>query len=449
MFDVVEKYGGLSVPRYTSYPAATHFKREFPEPVYRSWLEALPANARLSLYLHVPFCKKMCWYCGCHMKLVQRYEPVADYVETLLAEIDLVARVLPTSMRVAHIHLGGGTPTVLQPRDLSRIMARLRRYFHIEEGAELALECDPRTLDPQLIETLREEGFTRASLGVQEFDETVQNAINRHQSPDMVRRAVDMLRSAGIKGINFDLLYGLPKQRQDMVEKTVEHCLDMQPDRIALFGYAHVPWFAKNQRMIDASALPDMRARVSQAGRAAQLLVEHGYTAIGMDHFARSDDPLAQAVRSKRLRRNFQGYTTDESDALLGFGVTSISSTPHGYAQNTLDSRGWARSIDEGRLPVSKGKALSGDDRLRREVIEKIMCLEPLDLDETGRAYHASPDWWADAYAPLTSMVKDGLIGLKDAVLEVHEAGRPYVRVIASLFDSYLQSPTARHSVAV
>ena len=336
---IQKKYATAAVPRYTSYPAVPHFSSDFPASTYRDWLGRLDTSVPVSMYLHVPFCRTLCWYCGCNMRLVSRYEPVADYVETLLKEIELAAAV-PGRLTLSHLHWGGGTPTALEPDDLARLMDAVFRHFDPVPGAELAIESDPRTLTPAMTRRIGELGFTRASFGVQEFDPKVQAAINRVQSADMVREAIDGLRHAGVSGINVDLIYGLPHQTVDSLTATVQACVAMQPDRLALFGYAHVPWMAKKQKLIDEAALPDTEARGAQAAAAAETLSAAGYEAIGLDHFALPGDELAVAARSGGLRRNFQGYTTDRAETLLGLGVTSIGRTPDGFVQNNPGRRG-------------------------------------------------------------------------------------------------------------
>ncbi len=342
---VVARYAARGVPRYTSYPSAPHFQAGFPEAHYRTWLGALDPSEPVSLYLHVPFCREMCWYCGCNMKLARRYEPIAAYVEVLLKELDLVAAALPDRMTISHLHWGGGTPTALQPADLARVMEAVRKRFEIDRNAELAIESDPRTLTAEMTHLIGALGFTRASFGVQEFNPEVQRAINRVQPPEMVERAVDGLRHAGVSALNFDLIYGLPFQTGPSLVATVSAAAAMSPDRLALFGYAHVPWMAKNQRMIPEHALPGPAERAEQAALAAETLTSCGFDAIGIDHFAQPQDELAVAAREGRMRRNFQGYTTDRADTLIGLGATAIGTTPFGHVQNLSETRAWARAV--------------------------------------------------------------------------------------------------------
>jgi oxygen-independent coproporphyrinogen-3 oxidase len=444
-----EKYARASVPRYTSYPTAPHFSTHFPADNYREWLGRLDPGEPISLYLHVPFCKQQCWYCGCNMKLAARYSPVATYVQHLLQEIELVADALPARMPVSHLHFGGGTPTVLEPEDLATVMARLGARFQFLPDAEIAIESDPRTLADAMIRQIGALGFNRASFGVQEFDPKVQAAINRIQPPDMVERAISGLRAAGVPNVNFDLIYGLPHQTAAALCRTVEQCVAMKPDRVALFGYAHVPWVAKNQRMIEDSALPNASERAEQARLAAATLVANGYVQIGIDHFALPGDSLAVAAATGRLHRNFQGYTADAAQTLIGIGATSIGRTPQGYVQNASETGAWSRAVAAGKLSVARGHALRGQDQLRGGVIERIMCDGSVDLAEAGRALGFADDWYADEIAELEQMQRDGLLTYGNGKLALAPEGLPLARVVAAVFDTYLRDSTARHSVAV
>ena len=444
-----EKYARASVPRYTSYPTAPHFSTHFPADNYREWLGRLDPGEPISLYLHVPFCKQQCWYCGCNMKLAARYSPVATYVQHLLQEIELVADALPARMPVSHLHFGGGTPTVLEPEDLATVMARLGARFQFLPDAEIAIESDPRTLADAMIRQIGALGFNRASFGVQEFDPKVQAAINRIQPPDMVERAISGLRAAGVPNVNFDLIYGLPHQTAAALCHTVELCAAMKPDRVALFGYAHVPWVAKNQRMIEDSALPNAAERAEQARLAAATLVANGYVQIGIDHFALPGDSLAVAAAEGHLHRNFQGYTADAARTLIGIGATSIGRTPQGYVQNASETGAWSRAVAAGKLSVARGHALRGQDQLRGGVIERIMCDGSVDLAEAGRALGFADDWYADEIAELEQMQRDGLLTYGNGKLALAPEGLPLARVVAAVFDTYLRDSTARHSVAV
>jgi oxygen-independent coproporphyrinogen III oxidase len=350
---------------------------------------------------------------------------------------------------VAHLHWGGGTPTALSPDDLTRVMQVIDRHFTILPDAELAIESDPRTLTGAMILRLGELGFNRASFGVQEFDPEVQQAINRIQPPEMVERTVDALRSAGIERINFDLIYGLPFQTTEKLLTTIDRAAAMRPDRIALFGYAHVPWMAKNQRMIPEDALPDATERARQAKSAGEALQARGYDAIGLDHFALPADPLAAAARAGRLHRNFQGYTTDTQETLIGVGATSIGRTAEGYVQNITETGAWTRAVRAGVLPVAKGIALSADDRLRAHVIERIMCDGTVDTEAVARRFNVAADWAKAELESLAALEADGILERQSGRITLAPEARPLSRLVAAAFDTYLQSGRAKHSAAV
>ena len=355
MDQAIATYAEQRVPRYTSYPTAPHFADAPDDTNHRTWLAALDPTEPVSLYLHVPFCKQVCWYCACNMKLAAREAPVRAYGKTLEREIALVADALPARLKVAHIHWGGGTPTAMPMDALGALMAELRARFEVLPDAEIAFELDPRTFLPEFAEGLAGLGATRASLGVQEFDAKVQETVNRIQPYEVVKRTVDSLRKAGIGAINFDLMYGLPHQTSDSIARSVEQTLTLRPDRIALFGYAHVPWMAKNQRLIPEDSLPGPCARFDQADLAADALVAAGYVRIGLDHFALPEDAMSAALATGHLRRNFQGYTVDDAPTLIGLGATSISAFPGAYVQNIAETGAWTRAIDSRTLADRQG----------------------------------------------------------------------------------------------
>lgn len=444
------KHAQTAAPRYTSYPTANHFHAGVDARAYAGWLAGLDPAEPVSLYVHIPFCAQQCWYCGCNMKLAARYEPIADYVDALLREIDLVARLAPAGLRFAHLHFGGGTPSVLSPEDMDRVMGRLRRWFTPVDDAEIAIEIDPRTFSRRLLERLAALGFNRASLGVQEFDPAVQAAINREQPPEMITATVAALRAAGIAAVNFDLLYGLPHQTAATLARTIEACAAMAPDRVALFGYAHVPWFAKNQRLIPQDALPDGEERVRQALAARAGFEAAGYQAVGLDHFALPVDPLAVAARQGRLRRNFQGYTTDGCATMLGFGATAIGATPAGYVQNIAETGAWSRAVNAGILPVERGIALTDEDRLRACVIERLMCDGAVDASALAKAAGRPAGHFDAAFAALAPLAADGLAAVEDGRVTLSPAGALVSRLAAAAFDAHrAPAAPARHAVAI
>ena len=447
--ELISKYEARQVPRYTSYPTAPHFSAAVGAADYARWLAELPAEARLSLYLHVPFCRSMCWYCGCHTRITGRDEPVAGYAGALAREVQLVAGHLPGPLAVDHVHWGGGTPTIVGAGAFAALMALLRRQFRLSDDAEIAVEIDPRRAEPELLRALAAAGVTRASLGVQSFDPAVQQAINRVQSFAQTRDAVAALRAAGVRGINFDLLYGLPKQTVESCVATVAQAIELRPDRFAVFGYAHVPWMKKHQRLIDETVLPGGRERFAQAQAIGERLEAAGYVRIGLDHFAHPEDPLARALRDGTLRRNFQGYTTDRADALLGFGASAIGALPQGYVQNIVQTGAYERAVAAGELPVARGLALGPDDRLRRDVIEQIMCYGCVDLGALSARHWTCPAALDDALPALEALQADGIVEWDGAVLRVRDEAAPLLRTVAAAFDSYLSRAPGRHSRAV
>ena len=437
-----------AVPRYTSYPTAPHWQAGVKADTYRHWLAAIGEGESCSLYFHVPFCAAMCWYCGCHTKIVNRYQPVADYAAALRQELTLVADAISGAPIVTHVHWGGGTPTMLTPEDFSALMETARRHFGFADDAEVAVEIDPRTLTKSMASALSMAGVTRTSIGVQDFNAHVQKAVNRIQPYEITERAVAWLRGAGIDAINFDLMFGLPGQSVADAVRSVDLALTLNPDRLAVFGYAHVPWMKAHQRMIDEGALPDGPERMAQSQAVARRLAEHGYKPIGLDHFARADDALTIALDEGRIRRNFQGYTTDPAPLLLGFGASAIGSLPHGYVQNEASLRAYARRIADGRFAITRGVELTADDRLRRAVIERLMCGLEVDLAATMDRFGI-----AEGFAPeldaLASMETAGLVKVTGSHVRITEKGRPLLRTVAAVFDRYLDKGGVRHSQAV
>ncbi len=432
-----------NVPRYTSYPTAPHFSPRVGARDYDGWLAGLPAEATLSLYLHVPYCTELCHYCGCNTKATRQRAPVDRYAELLLAEIELIAA-RTGRRRAVHLHWGGGTPSILGGDWLRRIAGALGAAFDLSALREHNIELDPRKVTRPLVAALSEIGVNRVSLGVQDFAPHVQRAIGRIQPFDLVERSVALLREAGIASINLDLMYGLPQQGGADVARSAELAVTLAPERLALFGYAHVPWFKKHQSLIKDSDLPGPEERLQQARIAADIFAASGYAAIGLDHFARPGDDLALAARERRLHRNFQGYTTDTADALIGLGASAIGRLPQGFVQNAPDVAGYARAVEAGRPAIVKGLALTGDDRRRAAIIERLMCDLRLDLSRFGGAHHFRAE-----IAALEHLADAGLLTIEGESIAISEAGRPFVRLAAAAFDAYLPANQTRHSLAV
>jgi oxygen-independent coproporphyrinogen III oxidase len=435
------------VPRYTSYPTAPHFHERVTQEFYGDWLETLPQAMPLSLYLHVPFCDTLCWFCGCHTTVVNRYEPVSEYFDILLREIEAVAAHVGPGHPVTHIHWGGGSPTMLKPQDILRLRAALQSHFEVTSDAEFAVEIDPRGLKHETVKALAEAGVTRASIGVQDCDIAVQKAINRIQPFAETRSAVERLREAGIARLNIDLVYGLPHQSLQRLAGTVEQTLTLRPQRFAVFGYAHVPHFKKHMRLIAESALPGAEARLEQFDMTHDLLCAAGYEAIGLDHFALPDDGLAVAQRDGRLARNFQGYTDDDAPALIGLGASSIGALPQGYVQNAPDVPKYREAILSGQLATARGKELSDDDRLRRAIIERLMCDMDVDLDAVAAPFGKSAADFRAECAALLPLIAAGFVAMSGPKISV--SNRAAMRLVAASFDAYLANANAVHAVAV
>lgn len=447
--DLRARYGEERLPRYTSYPTAPQFSDAIGHEAYGSWLASLPAGTSASLYLHVPFCRSMCWYCGCHTTITQRNAPIVDYLEVLRREIGLAADRLSSPLPVCHVHFGGGTPTIMQPDEFHELVGLLRQRFSLDAGTEIAVEIDPRTLTRAMTAALGEAGVTRASLGVQSFDPVVQRAINRFQSFEQTARATEGLRAAGVRGVNFDLIYGLPHQTVESCIETVHKSIELRPERFSVFGYAHVPTFKRHQRKIDEVVLPDGAARYEQAEAIAEALVEAGYRRIGLDHYALPEDSMVRAQVDGVLHRNFQGYTTDPSDVLIGFGASAIGRLPQGYAQNEIVLGRYAERISRGELATAKGYALTADDRLRADLIERVMCDFKVDVAEVCGRHGTAPESILQAIPRLQMLEKDGIITLEGNVLSVNDDTRFLVRSVASAFDAYLGRSGRTHSRAV
>ena len=446
--ELLRKYSG-AVPRYTSYPTAPHFHEGIDNGIYRRWLGELGHRNRISLYLHIPYCDRLCWFCACHTKHTLKYEPIAVYLEALKREIAAVGSLVSPDAVVSAVHFGGGSPTMLRPEDMVGLMDCLRRHFTFGLAPEISVEMDPNDLDESRYDALAVIGMTRASLGVQDFDDKVQKTINRIQTFEQTESVVDAVRARGVHSVNCDILYGLPFQTCETLQQTVDQIISLDPDRIALFGYAHVPWMKKHQSLIPEQALPDIAERYRQMTMAAEMLSKAGYRAIGIDHFAKPADTLSRAVETGELRRNFQGYTTDTADALIGLGASAIGRLPQGYVQNMVATGEYQRMVGEGGFAVLKGIELSDEDHLRSYVIERLMCDFLLDLGDLNRRFGKASHSVSMEAQLFAGGDRDGVVRMDGDVFAVTEAGKPFVRHIAATFDAYLGSGRGRHSVAV
>lgn len=437
------------VPRYTSYPTAPHFGSHITNIEYTQWLQALTGGDKLSLYVHIPYCDRLCWFCACHTKHTLRYEPVAEYLNALTQEIAAVSRLVSRDAQVTALHFGGGSPTLMTPEDIRRIGNLFRAAFNFSDDAEISVEMDPNDMDEARYDALADIGMTRASLGVQDFQPEVQKAINRIQTFEQTKSVVDAVRARGVRSVNCDLLYGLPHQTLETLAATVDQVLTLDPDRIALFGYAHVPWMKKHQTMIKEEVLPDVDARFEQSRMAARMLVEAGYQAIGIDHFAKPDDSMAVAAREGRLRRNFQGYTDDAAETLIGFGASSIGQFRQGFVQNITATGEYQRAALGEGLAVVRGLAFSEEDRLRGYVIERIMCDFAFSFDDIRSRFGGAADAVVAEAKLFVGQNTDGLAEIVSGVFRLTQTGCLFARTVASQFDAYLGNGKGRHSIAV
>ena len=425
------------VPRYTSYPTAAVFSPQTGAAFQKAALEGLDPQDPVSVYIHIPFCERLCWFCACHTQGTQTLGPVESYIETLEAELDMLRQTIPPGLRMGRLHWGGGTPTILPPPLIHRLAKAIRAVFPPTEDFEFSVEIDPTMVDRAKIDALAAEGLTRASIGIQDFDPEVQQAIGRLQPFDITRACVDDLRAAGITSLNTDLVYGLPHQSLARIQNTLDKVLTFAPDRVALFGYAHVPWVSKRQKLIDENALPDDLARYTLATHAAERFVGAGLTAIGIDHFARSEDDLAASLANGTLRRNFQGYTADTCQTLIGLGASSISRFPDGYVQNAPATAAYKQRIAAKTFPGARGYHMTDEDKMRARAIEHLMCTFVLDLDDLSQDYGAH----ANALHPcLKDMAKRFAPFAESAGqrLKISPEGRSLTRIIASMLDQHV-----------
>lgn len=435
------------VPRYTSYPTAPHFSDSVGLMQYANWIKAIPDGGRVSLYIHVPFCRRLCWFCACRTQGTQSDAPVAAYLQVLKAELRQMARLLPRGVTLSRLHWGGGTPTLLSAPMMQELAGVIAEIAPFAPDYEFSVEIDPNEIDAARLAVLSKAGMNRASIGVQDFDPDIQTCIGRTQSYEITRDAVLAIRDAGVHSLNADILYGLPHQTRAKITDSVQKLLSLAPDRVALYGYAHVPWMARRQTMLPSDALPTPSERLELFETASNLFAWDGYAAIGIDHFALKDDGLALAQSQGRLRRNFQGYTDDTSEVLIGIGASSISRFPQGYTQNAPATSAHIKAIREGRFSVSRGHAFSGEDLLRARIIEALMCDFAVQTDELATRFGLSRAA-LDAMFQAVNRDFNGLLDLSDKGLAIPGPVRPLTRMIARAFDTY-DHARARHSSAI
>lgn len=444
---LIEKYQRPG-PRYTSYPPANHF-REIQDassvlaPTERS-------QAPLSLYFHLPFCETLCWFCGCHTITTLQRDRADDYLDLLQQEVALLSERLQRGRDVVQMHFGGGTPNFFTGAQLDRLEAIIKDHFQFADDAEISVELDPRRLNEDHVAAFARMGATRASFGVQDCDPQVQEAIHRIQPHKQNIAAMELLRAHGFTSVNIDLIYGLPRQSLDSFESTLADVLSLNPDRFAIFNYAHVPWVKPAQKILERHGLPTPREKLGLLKLCIETLTSAGYDYIGLDHFAKPTDELVIAQRNKTLQRNFQGYSTRAGVEICGFGISSISQSTDAYRQNVKDIESYRVALEAGRLPISRGYSLTNEDRLRGDVIMRLMCDLSLDFEAMGKAWDIDfKEHFAGATAALTEPAEDGLIEWTEQGFEVTSRGRLFIRNLAMLFDEYLEPTQKRYSSTV
>lgn len=431
-------------PRYTSYPTAPEWKDGFSDADYRKALAdaATRPDEPLSMYVHIPFCHERCIYCGCNVVVTEK-EGVADkYLDYLEREFAMAAEGLGKKRRVMQLHWGGGTPTYLDLDQIRRLYASIQQYFELGDGAEIALEVDPRVTTKEQLETLRGLGFNRVSMGVQDLNPEVQRAITRYQTEEETVRLHEWCRELGFKGTNFDLVYGLPFQRPEAWEETVKRIVELRPDRLAVYSYAHVPWMRPHQKWIPEEAIPLGPEKYDLFSRARRLFTQAGYQAIGMDHFALPTDELAVALGERRLHRNFMGYSVIPASEMISFGTSAIGEIGGAYAQNEVKLSRYFKAIDGGQLPTARGFFLSKDDVIRRWLIRRLMCDFYLDIAELKRRFDVDyAEYFAAEEEDLAEFYAENFVGKDGDNLVVLPLGQIFVRNVAMVFDTYLKKP--------
>lgn len=440
-----------AVPRYTSYPTAVQFHDGVRSDQVARWARSVTPGAPVSVYAHIPFCEKLCWYCGCHTTVPNGYDRIARYVTTLHREIEVWAGMLGPHGGAGHLHFGGGSPNALSADDFFAVAEHLRTAFRLRDDAEVSVELDPRSMTPEKVQSMAAAGVTRASLGVQTLAEDVQKAVNRIQPREMIVQTVADLRAVGISAINMDLMYGLPHQTLEDCVDAARFAVSQRADRLAVFGYAHVPWFARHQNAIDAEALPGLHERFAQAEAIRGVLEGAGYIAVGLDHFAKPVDPMARAAQAGTLRRNFQGYTTDPCETLIGLGLSAISAFKEGYAQNAKDVRDWREAVDgKAELAIVRGLELDADDRLRARAIEALMCTMQVDAAQVCLSMGQPEDMLDEAVEAARTLEVLGLCTVEGRLVRVPAEARSLMRTVAQCFDRHTPLETAaRHAKAV
>jgi oxygen-independent coproporphyrinogen-3 oxidase len=430
-------------PRYTSYPTAPQFSEQF---THKDYIDEVIKTNRgdnlpdLSLYFHLPYCDTLCFFCGCNMLITRNRDRIKEYIKYVQKEIDLVRTYLSPDRKVTQHHWGGGTPTHLNPDEIDLLSSYISKTFKFDKNPENSCEIDPRELTKAHLEALKNNGFNRISMGVQDFNEKVQKAVNRIQPENITRQAVDWVRELRFHSINLDLIYGLPFQTVETFADTVNKIIDISPDRIAVFNYAHVPWLKKHMSLIKPEDIPAPEVKLDIMKTTMEMLTGAGYELIGMDHFAKPDDELSVALKEKKLYRNFQGYSTNAGADMYGFGITSIGQLSNIYAQNYKTESEYYKALDNGTIPIAKGYRLNQDDHIRREVITRLMCDFELSFKQVDERFDINfKEYFASGLNNLNEMEKDNLLVLSSDGIKINDMGRLLIRNIAMNFDGYIE----------
>ena len=430
------KWLEMEAPRYTSYPSALYFKPKAPE-THRKELAAFNLDQSVALYIHIPFCKQLCWFCGCHTKIANQYSPIASYVQSLMKEIDLIGQSVAGKIILHSIHFGGGSPGMLSAEDLDAIFQRIHATFIVEKNAEIAIELDPRQLTKDKIHVYKHHGFNRVSLGVQDTNKTVQDNIHRTQPLEQVRQCIELLRTEGIHAINMDLIYGLPFQTIQSIEQTINEVCSMAPSRVAFYSFAHVPWMKKHQRMIQKHDLPTITDKGHMYLHALKIFQEHGYQPLGIDHFAKERDDCYAGLSERTLRRNFMGYTTQPNDYVLGIGASAISHLGEGISQNSVNEMDYKQHIEQGVFSTARGCLFTAEDLLRKAIINELMCYFSVDVAKHLTQHQYPIHYFDEQLALLNPYSEEGVISLSNRRIQFNSPLRMIVRSICSVFDQY------------
>ncbi len=436
-----------TVPRYTSYPTAPNFSEKINNNKYILWLNKIKKNNKISLYIHIPFCNSLCYFCGCHSTVVNKYDPVKRYVNYLLKEIDIIRKVTRKRLKVSHIHFGGGSPSILKKQELELLMNSIKKNFIIEKKSEIAMEIDPRFVSINLAANLKNFFFNRVSIGVQDFSSEVQKVINRKQTFKQTKELINNLKLNGITNINIDLVYGFPKQTVQSFIKTLGKIHSLSPERISIFGYAHVPWIKKNQRLIKEEPL-DNETRLQLYQLASDYFSNSDYISIGINHYAKKNSSIVKKLKKRKINRNFQGYTEDEAKTLIGIGSSSISSLKDGYVQNKVYVPDYIKSLKKNKLPILRGCKLSEEDEMYGTIIRELMCYLNIDLNKIIKKYKKEKEL-IRCIVKMKPFIDADIVNIKNNILTIKNEARPLARIISSCFDPYFVKNKNKYSLGI